>query len=383
LTGKQEDSENLLASLEQKLRMEAADKAALETTLSQEKQGLENQLKELSGQQNQSQAELASLAAQLAKEAEEKAALENASAEEIGELENKFAALKSDYDKKQGELDSLADDIKAGEEEISGLEQAHTEQLGELEDKYQGLKEKYEGNLDKVAKLDADLGAAQRNLMKTAENLGSTQDKLADTSGELQEALVLAKHRQDLAKNIKENFHKHGIPAEVDVKTGDVILDFGKDYFATNSHELKPGMEKTIRKAIPVYAQSLFSDESSSSKISSVEIIGFASPTFGGKPVDPRNLSADNREAINYNLDLSYKRARSIFRYAFDTGNFKFDYQDTMLPLLNVTGRSFFAENIDSGDLRGLTIDEFCGQYNCSKSQRVIIKFGLLKQGES
>ncbi|MFA9419924.1 MAG: hypothetical protein ACERLB_07215, partial [Gammaproteobacteria bacterium] len=307
----------------------------------------------------------------------------NASAEEIGELEKKFAALKGDYDKKQGELEALADDIEAGEEEISGLEQAHTEQLGELEDKYQGLKDKYEGNLDKVAKLDADLGAAQRNLKNTAENLGSTQDKLADTSGELQEALVLAKHRQDLAKNIKDNFNKHGIPAEVDGNTGDVILDFGDDYFETNSHELKPGMEQTIRKAIPVYAQSLFADESLSSEISSVEIIGFASPTFGGKPVDPRNLSADNREAINYNLDLSYKRARSIFRYAFDTGNFEFDYQSTMLPLLNVTGRSFFAEDIDSGDLGNLTIDEFCGQYNCSKSQRVIIKFGLLKQGES
>jgi hypothetical protein len=95
------------------------------------------------------------------------------------------------------------------------------------------------------------------------------------------------------------------------------------------------------------------------------------------------NLSVDNRRAVNYNLDLSYKRARSIFRYAFDTENFSFDYQNTMLPLLNVTGRSFFAEDIDPNDLGNLTIDEFCGLYNCKKSQRVIIKFGLIEKGES
>ena len=142
-------------------------------------------------------------------------------------------------------------------------------------------------------------------------------------------------------------------------------------------------MEETIRKAIPVYAQSLFADESLTAKISSVEIIGFASPTYAGKPVDPMNLSEENRIAVNYNLDLSYRRARSIFRYAFDIDNFSFEYQNTMLPLLNVTGRSFFAEDIDPGDLGNLTIDEFCGQYNCKKSQRVIIKFGLIEKGES
>ena len=125
------------------------------------------------------------------------------------------------------------------------------------------------------------------------------------------------------------------------------------------------------------------SDESLASQISSVEIIGFASPTYAGKPVDPRNLSAANRRAVNYNLDLSYKRARAIFRYAFDIENFKFDYQEKMLPLLNVTGRSFFAEDVDPSDTGNLSIDEFCGQYNCKKSQRVIIKFGLLERGKT
>jgi hypothetical protein len=188
-------------------------------------------------------------------------------------------------------------------------------------------------------------------------------------------------------ENIRNNFEGAGIKAEVDRKTGDVILDFGDDYFDTDSHDLKSGMEVTIRKAIPVYAQSLFGTEELASEISSVEIIGFASPTYGGKPIDPTSLSTENRTAVNYNLDLSYRRAKSIFDYVFDTENMEFDHQSTMLPLINVTGRSFFSEDIKPGDTGNLSINEFCGQYNCKynckKSQRVIIKFGLLERGES
>ena len=245
------------------------------------------------------------------------------------------------------------------------------------------MQEDYQGNLDQIAQLGSELGSAQKNLKRTAAKLGEVEHELEDTSADLQEALEIAKRRRNLAKNIQDNFQKHGISADVDINTGDVILDFGNDYFELDSHQLGAGMEETIRKAIPVYAQSLFADESLTSKISSVEIIGFASPTFAGKPVDPTNLSAENRRAVNYNLDLSYRRARSIFRYAFDTDNFQFEHQATMLPLLNVTGRSFFAEDVNPGDTGNLSLEEFCGQYNYKKSQRVIIKFGLLKQGET
>ena len=196
-------------------------------------------------------------------------------------------------------------------------------------------------------------------------------------------ALELAKRRLDVAKQIQDDFKDHGILAEVDSATGDVILDFGKDYFNTNSFELKPGMIRTIRRAIPIYAKSLFATESDIAKISSVEIIGFASPTYAGEPVDPQGLTEENREAVNYNLDLSYARARSIFDYVFDPEKLTFDHQETMLPLIKVTGRSFFTEIIDPQDTGNLSKKEFCKQYNCYQSQRVIIKFGLTEKGDS
>jgi hypothetical protein len=186
-----------------------------------------------------------------------------------------------------------------------------------------------------------------------------------------------------VAKRIIDGFEDHGIRADVDKSTGDVILDFGEDYFETDSHKLKPGMKKTIREAIPVYAKSLFGSESLTSKISSVEIVGFASPTFGGQPVDPTGLSAENRKAVNYNLDLSYERAKSIFEYVFDTRKLRFNFQDSMLPLIKVTGRSFFTEQVDFEDTGKLSRREFCKLYDCLKSQRVIIKFGLTEKETS
>ena len=229
----------------------------------------------------------------------------------------------------------------------------------------------------------SDLGGAKAELEDAAKNLGEAESELAATSGELQKALEIAKDRLDVAQRIKDDFAKAGISADVDSGTGDVILDFGKDYFDTDSHRLKSGMRKTIREAIPVYAKSLFDSTSESTEISSVEIIGFASPTYGGKPVDPTELSAANQTAVNYNLDLSYERAKSIFEYVFDTRKIKFKYQDSMLPLIKVTGRSFFTEEVNVEDTGNLTREEFCQQYNCYESQRVIIKFGLTKKENS
>ena len=80
---------------------------------------------------------------------------------------------------------------------------------------------------------------------------------------------------------------------------------------------------------------------------------------------------------MNYNLDLSYERARSIFKYAFNPKTLKFEHQETMLPLIKVTGRSFFTEEVNPEDTGNLSREEFCKIYDCFGSQRVIIKFDL------
>jgi len=165
---------------------------------------------------------------------------------------------------------------------------------------------------------------------------------------------------------------------DVDGKTGDVILSFGDEYFDTGRADLKPNMEKTLRKFMPLYAKSLFKNENIAKNIESVEIVGFSSPTYKGKYIDPQSLSQDDRNAVNYNLDLSYQRARSIFNQIFDTKKMQYENQKKLLPLVKVTGWSFLAEGIKGTDVQnGMSHKEYCEKYNCKKDQKVIIKFNL------
>ena len=89
-------------------------------------------------------------------------------------------------------------------------------------------------------------------------------------------------------------------------------------------------------------------------------------------------MNENDRAAVNYNLDLSYKRAKSIFSYIFDKKNTKYDYQKDLLPLVKVTGRSFLAEGVKGRDIAsGLNIKDYCAKYECEKSQKVIIRFNM------
>ena len=94
--------------------------------------------------------------------------------------------------------------------------------------------------------------------------------------------------------------------------------------------------------------------------------------------MNPVSLKAEDRQAVNYNLDLSYYRARSIFDHIFDTEKMKYKHQKDLLPRVKVTGRSFLAGQVDRElASQGMTQAEYCKRYDCKKEQRVIIRFDL------
>jgi hypothetical protein len=84
-----------------------------------------------------------------------------------------------------------------------------------------------------------------------------------------------------------------------------------------------------------------------------------------------------NRQAVNYNLDLSYGRARAIFNYVFDQSKMSFKNQDRMLPLVKVTGRSFLTSDKERDPAAQDSTESFCKKNDCAKLQKVIIKFTL------
>ena len=229
--------------------------------------------------------------------------------------------------------------------------------------------------------LSKELENVQDKIVKTKQvfenKVKDLSSKVNKVSEDLKKAQAKLNARKKLAKQIQKNFAKAGVKATVDGKTGDVILAFGSNYFDTGRSKLKPGMQTTLNKFVPIYATSLFQDPNIAKKIKSVDVVGFASPTYRGKYVNPNSLDPKDKKAINYNLDLSYKRAKSIFEHMFDTNKLKFSKQKDLLPLVKVSAKSFFTGNKGRMPASDMSRREFCKQYDCKKEQRVIIKFDL------
>jgi outer membrane protein OmpA-like peptidoglycan-associated protein len=302
------------------------------------------------------------------------------------EHSDKVAQMRKGFDEKiNAERGALEKQL--GEEKASAAEKI--KRLGEFKNKIAGEKAELDKQLsslkDEIGKAKGEADELKGQLANSQKDHGrylAAIDKLekdkAGLSGDLKRAHEILEAKKKLAQKIANNLAKNGVKAGVDGKTGDVTIQFGDEYFDTGKAELKPNMKTVLQKFVPTYSKSLLEDEKVAKEISSVEIIGFSSPTYKGRYVDPTSLDETDRTAVSYNLDLSYNRAKSIFSYMFDKKDMKYEYQKNLLPLVKVTGRSFLAEEVKGRDIAsGLNIKDYCSKYNCEKSQKVIIRFNL------
>lgn len=315
-----------------------------------------------------------------------KVKLENEIASANAEHQNKMVEMRKGFDDKMAAAKAALEN-QLEKEKASASEKV--KRLGEFKNKLAAEK----ANLDKqLASLKDEVGKVKGEADQLKGKLANSQkehgrylaaiDKLekdkAGLSGDLKRAQEILNAKKKLAQKIANSLAKNGVKAGVDGKTGDVTIQFGDEYFDTGKAELKPNMKQVLQKFVPTYSKSLLEDEKVAQEISSVEIIGFSSPTYNGRYVDPTSLHEKDREAVNYNLDLSYNRAKSIFSYIFDKKDMTYQYQKDLLPLVKVTGRSYLAEEVKGRDIAsGLNIKDYCSKYKCEKSQKVIIRFNL------
>lgn len=277
----------------------------------------------------------------------------------LGQTQGELAATRGRLQKKEGEVEGLSG-------ELASTKGALGQTVGELQATKGRLQQK-EGELQGMGGKLAGLAAEKAALT----------GKLNSTQGELAKAKAEIEARKQVASEIQKGFAKAGVKADIDLQTGDVVLDFGQTYFDSDSDRLKREMKSVLEKAMPVYSKSLFGNPKISDKVSAVEIIGFASPTYQGRFVDPHSSKPEDKAALKYNMDLSYRRANSIFGYLLDekqSGNF--DHQRELLALMKVSGRSFL-EVMKVQNRNVATAAEFCKQNDCKKAQRVIIRFSM------
>ena len=200
---------------------------------------------------------------------------------------------------------------------------------------------------NQLASDNSQLDTIKNKLLEDKARLNNEKQKLnaknSNLSVELKKAQETINAKKQLAKSIISNFSKAGIKADVNEETGEVVLSFGKSFFDIGRSNLKTEMKKALNKFMPIYSESISNDPKVASKIKSVDIVGFASPTYGGRYVNPNSLDPKDRKAIEYNTNLSIERAKSVFNHIIDTNKLKYSLQRKITPLLKVSGRSYFS----------------------------------------
>lgn len=348
----------------------------------QQKQALQNEMEgkiaQVREQTARKQAELEQAEQALAQTSNALNQTQGALAQTEGQLnqaKGSIAALGQEKEKLQGDLNAAAGKHAA---EMQGIREGFAKQQAAEKAAFDRAlaNEKLSGDA-KAAKERAFAAAAEGKAKALEGKIGDLDKQFQATKGELARAQENLNAKKKLADSIGKAFAARGVKAEVDGKNGDVMLSFGDQYFDTGRADLKPQMKDILQKAIPSYSASLFEDPKIAQKIQSVEIVGFASPTYKGKFINPKSLDPGDRQAVNFNLDLSYNRARSIFNYVFDKNKMSFTHQKQLLPLVKVTGRSFLSNDDQRNPAATGSAEEFCRKNDCAKLQRVIIKFTL------
>ncbi len=358
-------------------KMTAAQKAAaakeLQAKLAQSEREMNDKISALEGERSATNKRLGQVEADLAAKSREAEKLVGQLQRQAGEYEKALDGIRGEHEaavaRERGKYEAALKAAKGSAAEKAAAEKALKERLAAAEREMN----------DKVAGLSGDLEGAKRRLAAAERQYGDSIENLQKTNQSLQRDLNASVNKLNaqrrLANQIKANLRAAGVDAEVDPKTGEVTISFGDEYFDTGSATLKPGMVSVVRKTLPVYARSLFENSEIARKLDSVEIVGFASPTFQGRVVDPQSMATRDRAAVNYNMDLSYRRARSIFDFAFDPKKITFDKQRDLLPLVKVSGRSYLSA--DRAPAGSGADSNYCEKFNCKKHQIVVIRFTL------
>jgi chromosome segregation ATPase len=382
------------ASVERDLQMAKTSLSLTQNQLAKTETNLQN-VTEQSAAEKQSL--LGKIANAQAKADSDRAALQTKLADVQGKSEAEKQALTGQIEAaKAGYQKQLADLQHDGEAQMASEKAAFDKALAdskatgaakaareaEFRKKAEGeanaLKGALQGLGGKVAEAEKQLSDAKSREGKLAGAVAGLKKENQGLSADLGRAKEVAEAKKKIVNNIKENFRKAGIKADVDDKTGDVFLSFGDDYFESGRADLKESMQRRLEKFIPQYSNSLFSDPKTAENIASVEIIGFASSTYKGRYVNPMSLKPEDKEAVDYNLKLSFSRANSIFKHIFDPNKLQYQHQRDLLPLVKVVGRGYLPEGRSPAELpAGMAEKDFCKKFNCAKAQKVIIKFNL------
>lgn len=301
-------------------------------------------------------------------------ALENQISQKEKQIEINKKILLSNINNLKEEVKKNQLSQKSYAEKLNQLKQKSAEEISMLQAGVSQYRAQLQETQYSVQKISKALSESESNLNKSQSKIKGMEQSQMQAQEKINQLESEINARKKVAEDIKQAFNKKGIAADIN-QNGDVILDFGEHHFDSDSSNLKKGMVNILEKAMPEYAKALLGNPKLANKVTSIDIIGFASPTFKGRFIDPKSEVDKDREALAYNMDLSYRRAKSIYNYSFQNKNINFDYQKKMLPLVKISARSYL--DMFDEKRRPTDFEKFCKSNDCTKARKVMIKFSM------
>ncbi len=280
------------------------------------------------------------------------------------QLSDLIDEMKQQNQKLTRESSELKKDLSRQGEEESELQKKlnqMTQKFSESLQESDSWKKAYDQKIKESDKLAQDLKKSKQSFQDLASTMASLQDSV----------------KNDVTNRLVSKFKEHNLDAQVNKETGEVILLSGEGFnFQKGSSKLSDEAKNILKKVIPVYASVLFGDPKIVSQISTLNMEGHSSPSFGGKYVSPEDK---NINAYSYNLRLSAMRAASVAEYLMGDEIGNYPYKVKMKSLLQAVGIGYMKPiEVPKNLLREPASEQDCGPWDCKKSQRVQINF-LLK----
>jgi chromosome segregation ATPase len=269
--------------------------------------------------------------------------------------------LRKDHDALKRNLGKAEGQGKGLSERLHKLEN----QLRQSETLATDWKKAYENKLNEANQLMRDLTKSQKSFSELAKTMSALKDSV----------------KNDVTNKLISKFKENNLSAQVNKKTGEVVLLSGEGFnFEKGSAKLSSEGKSILKKIIPVYTAVLFEDQKIVNQLASVNMEGHSSPSFGGKYVSPED---QNTEAYAFNLRLSAMRAASVAQYLMGNEIGDYPFKSKMKTYLQAVGFGYMKPimmepSVQRGPASLDPASQDCGPWDCGRSQRVQINF-LLK----
>lgn len=374
---------------QKKLVATQTDSKQKETELKNIEQKFKQSISELNQKLSKAESEASFLQQELKKEITretEQSKLVGELRKQLQAVEGQIASLNGTSEKLNQEKSTLASSLNSLNKEHSSLKRDYQNLMGKYEQSdasAKGLERQLAELNSRAASAEGAAGKWKGEFDKKMGEAEGLKKQLADSQrrfGELANVMTKLKDtmKNDVAMKLQGKFKEQGLDANVNLKTGEVVLLSGEGFnFEKGSAKLSGEAKANLKKLIPVYANVLLGDDKIFSQITTINMEGHSSPSFGGKYVAPEDKDA---EAYGFNMRLSAMRAASVANYLMSKEIGDYPHKDKMKVLLQSVGVGYMRPIQKELIIRGpaSAADEDCGPWDCQKSQRVQINF-LLK----